>query len=491
MKKKTIFLTGATGHMGGAALSELLKEPQSFTIRILVLPTQRDRDAIAPVADLENVEVVYGDLCNYDDVLKCVTGADYVLHVGGMVSPAADYHPALTMKVNVDAVKNIIRAIKEQPNAADIRFLYVGSVAETGDRNAPIHWGRTGDPIKISVYDVYAVSKAKAERLVIESGLKHWVVVRQTGILHPSMLDKLDPIMFHEPLNGVFEWATVHDSGVLLAHFCEYDLPEEFFRRIYNIGGGEMYRTVNWEFMQMMYTAVGLGDLKHIMDPRWSATRNFHGQWYTDSDVLESYLHFRSGSVQDFVDDVAKNLSFDKRMAKYAPAWFIRNVVFRQVANKPFGTLYWRKYDVEPRITAFFGSREAWDAIPGWDGFKLVRPSKTPTLLDHGYDESKPLNDLSIEDMQQAARFRGGECLSTEMTKGDLYTPLTWRCAQGHEFRATPALVLLGGFWCEQEEPMPWDYDAEARRNPFFAQVWTPLHGTDEHNYYGKEIINW
>ena len=93
-------------------------------------------------------KIVWGDLGNYDDVLACVTGADYVLHVGGMVSPAADYYPKKTIKTNTTAMRNIVDAVKAQPNPDDIHIVYIGTVAETGDRNPPIHWARCGDPIK-------------------------------------------------------------------------------------------------------------------------------------------------------------------------------------------------------------------------------------------------------------------------------------------------------------------------------------------------------
>ena len=50
---------------------------------------------------------LYGDLTVYEDVLAGVAGADYVLHVGGMVSPKADYYPEKTLKVNVTAAENV------------------------------------------------------------------------------------------------------------------------------------------------------------------------------------------------------------------------------------------------------------------------------------------------------------------------------------------------------------------------------------------------
>ncbi len=65
-----------------------------------------------PYMNDPSVRIVWGDLMNYDEVLSCVTGADYVLHVGGMVSPAADYYPKKTIKTNTTAAKNIVNAVK-------------------------------------------------------------------------------------------------------------------------------------------------------------------------------------------------------------------------------------------------------------------------------------------------------------------------------------------------------------------------------------------
>lgn len=93
------------------------------------------------------------------------------------------------------------------------------------------------------------------------------------------------------------------------------------------------------------------------------------------------------------------------------------------------------------------------------------------------------------EDMRKAAEFRGGKCLSPAMTKGDLSTPLDWECQFGHRFKASPTLVLLGGHWCPECLPLPWNYDEIAKGNPFFAQVWYPFHDKKEHNVYDESIF--
>ena len=111
--------------------------------------------------------------------------------------------------------------------------------------------------------------------------------------------------------------------------------------------------------------------------------------------------------------------------------------------------------------------------------------AKMGFLLSHGYDESKPDSELDLEDMKSAAAFRGGECVSESMVKGDLYTPLVWRCHDGHEFKARPYTVLKAGHWCpECCQPEPWDFDRLAKFMPFFAQVWYDSHAKGENTEY-------
>ncbi|MNP54949.1 hypothetical protein D3C76_1495480 [compost metagenome] len=109
--------------------------------------------------------------------------------------------------------------------------------------------------------------------------------------------------------------------------------------------------------------------------------------------------------------------------------------------------------------------------------------------IDHGYDESKPESVLELQDMKQAARFRGGVCNSDTMIKGDWRGKLLFSCAFGHEFEASPRLVLEGGHWCPECERNSWNYAARAKVDPFFAQVWAPLHGPEEkQREYKKEV---
>lgn len=471
MDKKTIFLTGATGNMGGATLHELMQRTDRFRVRALVRPEEKAHPILKRYAGHPAFEVVWGDLTNYDDILRGVTGVDQVLHIGGMVSPYADAYPELTMKVNVGGARNIVDAIKAQPEPNRIALVYIGTVAQTGDRSAPIHWGRTGDPIKISTFDQYAVSKTMAEAIVAESGLKRWVSLRQTGMLHPNMWKIHDPIVFHNPWNGVFEWATVGDSGRLAANTCEDSVPEELWRGFYNIGGGAKMRTVTHEFAAATARAVGAKDFRDTQLPHWSATRNFHGQWYTDSDRLEALVPYRRESLDHFFAALSRSVPFYIKLgARFAGKAGLRRM--QKLAEGPGGTLNWLANDDQAHIRPFFGSREEWERLPrDWASYPLEQPSRTPTELDHGYDTTKHESAWTRADLLGAAEFRGATLLSDgEIGAGE---PARWRSAMGHEFTMTPRLMLRGGHWCPTSMVDPATYDTAASVNPFFAQVWS------------------
>ncbi len=504
MAKKTVFLTGASGTMGYQSFKEFMKHRDKYNLVLLLRKSEKNEKMFKDYLNDPCVKIVWGDLANYEDVLKCVTGADYVLHVGGMVSPSADYYPTKTIRTNTTAARNIVDAVKAQSNPDAIKVVYIGTVAETGDRNEPIHWGRTGDPIKISIYDHYAISKVIAESIFADSGLKYWVSLRQSGILYGDILKNIDPIMFHVPINGVLEWATVEDSGRLMVNVCGDDIPEEFWRRFYNIGSGEQYRLTNYEFEEFLLGALGIGSTKKLFNPNWFILQNFHGQWYYDGDILEKYCHFRANVpvaeyFKGLLDTVAPYYKLAFLAKPFAP--ILKNTLMKSLCNQEiYGTMWWIKNRIPERISAYYGSEAAWKAIPEtWDKFDIHNPSKKSdssevVVLDHGYDESKDFNTLTIEDLKKAAAFRGGECLAEEIV--DVYTPVKWKCAHGHEFMMSPNLVLRGGHWCPQELPSDsegkkfhWAYDEEARVNPFFNQVWAPLHPAGENNVYDETIF--
>ena len=467
--------------MGGAALDLFVKPEQKgrVNLTLLDLPTAANQKKLQPYADKHGVRILWGDLTRYRDVLAAVQGMDYVLHAAAVIPPLADQDPVLAFRVNIGAAQNLIRAIKSQPDPDAVRLVNIGTVAQTGDRLPPIHIGRTGDPVLPSAYDYYACSKVEAERIVAESGLKNWVSLRQTFIL-AYYIDHM-PIMFHQPLNTCFEAIGLQDAGRVLVNATREDLPEEFWRRFYNIGGGPKARGVYLDFIRRFLGIIGLKP-EEVYERKWFALRNFHCQWYEDSHILNHYLDHQKQGLDDFFREMARRMPwYQKAFTRLVPRRLLKEKVFKPVAYREVDSPM-RWVDEEPkRIHAFYHDHQTMDNIPNWQPGGIETPEWYDYhRLDHGYDEDKPLNHLNLADMQAAGRFRGGECNSSHMQSGDLYTPLEWTCAFNHHFEMTPNSVLKGGHWCPQCAPPEWNIAQQARRSPFLAQVWQHRHSPEE-----------
>ena len=308
--------------------------------------------------------------------------------------------------------------------------------------------------------------------------------------------------MFHVPINGVLEWCTVEDSGRLMCNLVTEDaaghLGSDFWNHFFNIGSGKEYRISNYEFEKLLLGTLGLAGPEKLFDPNWFITKNFHGQFYADGDKLENFLHFRENlPIKDYFNRLADQVEFYFKIPRYLPKNLVAACAkpfMKKIASTPgFGTLDWVATNEPNRMSAYYGSKAEWEKIPTkWEDFEIINFDKDNSAaeqfkLDHGYDETKPESELDIEDMKQAAKFRGGECLSETMTKGDMATKLKWKCGHcGAEFEASPALILLGGHWCPEcfIPQKSWDYDSIAKTNPFFAQVWYPNHTKEENNKY-------
>ena len=486
---KKIFLTGATGVMGRNTVFKFMEMENNndFLLRVLARDSEKNHKILDQFSD--RIEIVWGDMRDDDLLRECVKDMDYVLHVGVFISPKCDDQPEEALRTNYGSTLSLLKAIKDWGQTNKTHFLYIGSCAMTGERNAPIHWGRIGDPLKPSIYDYYALSKTKSEYAVLESGLKYFASVRLGAMWQSAEGIGPDPIGTHYCPNGVLEWTDVKDAGNLVRNIAMY-APEEFWGHVYNLSSGPEWRLDHKENFEIA------GSSLDMLEPNWMAIHNFHGQYYLDADKLNEIVPFRTRSLQTRVEEyfaeaaqgmqelMAQNPDFKIPTTKE-----LHDIFGNLTENHPRGTHYGLTHNDETNVKVWWGSREKYEAIPKtWDEYLKTAycpPSKTEKgeALSRGFDESKPVNELGIEDMQQAAAFRGGECLSDAMVKGDMYTPLRWRSADGYEFEACPNTVLFAGHWSPDDLRREWRYGHIAKVNPFFNQVWAPLHWDEDDNY--------
>lgn len=152
-----IAITGATGFVGKATLDVALHK----ALRVRAL-TRR------PAAPRNGVEWVSGTLDYQASLDELVEGCDVVIHIAGLTStPNVGRFEA----ANVTGTANMIAAAQK---AGIERFVFVSSLA-----------AREPD------LSAYGTSKARAEKLVQDSGLD-WTIVRPPGVYGPGDKDYLD-----------------------------------------------------------------------------------------------------------------------------------------------------------------------------------------------------------------------------------------------------------------------------------------------------------
>ena len=519
MRKQKVALFGASGTMGFQAFQELWKRRDRYDIVILVLPSEQKLDMfreyeravntpaiIGPgVVQGDGLKIVWGDATCYADVLETIHGVDWVLDAMAYISPAADYHPELAKAVNTDAIHNILRAIEAEPGGAErIRFVYTGTVAQTGNRPAGIHMGRVGDPLKPSIFDTYALTKIAGERAVLESPLRYWASLRMTFIMPTSyrkLINLMDAISLHMPLDAYMENLTDRDAGFGLVNCLDIPAGSDFWRRVYNMGGGAQMRCLAYDYLDQNLQMNGLSGLAGCTERRWFAKRNFHMQYFEDSWILNQYIHHWRDTFDNYLRRIRQDMSPGMKIVSNLCRFsnhvrrLVERITYRRfqsmAENHRNGTAYWYNQRNDHRISAFYKNYAAYEQIPDWNGPVTIEAQPAWRRLDHGYDESKAV--LNYSDLAGAATFRGGQLLSREWD-GDLYTGLKWQCAFEHRFTARPYTILKAGHWCPVCIEPPWNFDQQARRNPYFAQVWYADHQMDEDNFYPddctQDIVN-
>ena len=173
-----VFLTGATGFVGGHVARELAN--RGADLRLLTRRTSNlaNLEGLSRSATISDAETVIGDLLQPDSLRNAIRGCDAVMHV------AADYRlwvrdPDTMYRSNVEGTRALLRIAREE-NVP--RFVYTSSVATMGfksdgtivDENTPVAIDE--------MVGHYKRSKFLAEQVAIEAARAGQSVI----ILNPT-----------------------------------------------------------------------------------------------------------------------------------------------------------------------------------------------------------------------------------------------------------------------------------------------------------------
>jgi dihydroflavonol-4-reductase len=172
----SVFVTGATGHIGNVLVRELLSQGEQ--VRALLLPSEDD----LPIRGL-NVEKVLGDICDLESLIPAFKGVDAVYHLAGAIA-ITNGKQAMLDRVNVAGTRNVIESCFINGTR---RLVYTSSIHAIQE---PPHGTVIDEQCPVNPNHVlggYARSKAQATlevKRAVECGLDA-VIVHPSGVVGP------------------------------------------------------------------------------------------------------------------------------------------------------------------------------------------------------------------------------------------------------------------------------------------------------------------
>ena len=147
-------VTGGAGFIGSNIAEELVK--RGYAVRVIDNFLTGKRENISSF--LDKIELIEGDIRDYDACRRALEGVDFVLHQAALPSvPRSIEDPLLTTDINIKGTLNILLASRE----AKVKgFVFASSAAVYGDNPiVPKKEGNVGNPLS-----PYALSKLVGEK---------------------------------------------------------------------------------------------------------------------------------------------------------------------------------------------------------------------------------------------------------------------------------------------------------------------------------------
>tara|TARA_B100000575_G_scaffold285983_1_gene282051 strand:+ start:5657 stop:6616 length:960 start_codon:yes stop_codon:yes gene_type:complete len=161
IKNKQIFITGGAGFIANTLIKRLVDNN-----KIVIFDNfHRDTFSGSDLKDNKNIEVIKGDVLDYEHVKKSMKGSDIVVHAAGIAGiDTVINNPVLTGRVNVIGTANVLEAAKEN-NVSDRLIDFstsevFGSMAFKSSETDSTVAGSAGE-----ARWTYAVSKLAGEHL--------------------------------------------------------------------------------------------------------------------------------------------------------------------------------------------------------------------------------------------------------------------------------------------------------------------------------------
>lgn len=292
-----VLLTGAFGNIGQSALDALLA--RGHQVRCFDLKTKANERVARFYGP--RAQVFWGDLRRTEDLEGALREIQIVVHLAFVIPTlsatgvSSETDPEWAREINVGGMKNLLDAMKQQPQPPKILFsssLHI--YGKTQHLQPPRTVFDTPHPI-----EHYAKHKVECEEMIQRSGLT-WTIFRLGASLPTRLL--MDPAMFDVPLNNRIEFVHRKDVGLAIANGLETD---EIWGKVWHIGGGPDCQLYQRELVEGVLEAVGVGML-----PEEAFTDEPYPTDWLDTEESQKLLNFQQRTLSDYIEDVKKSIGF-------------------------------------------------------------------------------------------------------------------------------------------------------------------------------------
>ena len=300
---KKILVTGAAGTIGLQVIRFLLSEGK-YEVTALEL---RNVNAYKRLKTFrKRINIVYGDVTDNAVVDALVKDHDVVIHLAGVLPPLANVNEDICNEVDFIGTKTVVNSIKRYN--PDCYLLFASSTSVYGKVE---DYKNIDKKTKFNVdeYDYYSKYKIECEKY-IKANIKNFSILRLAYILGDPGPEAL---IYNVPLDCEMEVLSAEDAGY--AFVCAIDFKKKINKKIFNVSGGEKFRTTYREYVKRVFKTYGLS-LKFIAS--WvMAEKNYCGGYYKDGDELENILHFRSKNLSVYYNNTL--LKYKSKITRFLP----------------------------------------------------------------------------------------------------------------------------------------------------------------------------
>lgn len=277
-----ILVTGGAGRLGVMLIEGLVKN--GYNVRVFDLPFVD----FSQISSLKNVEIVKGDVTNFDDVRNAVRGVDGVFHLAAILPPRSERDREWTMRINVGGTKNVLESIKEEKRG--IPIIIPSSVSVYGITAVETPPIREDHPVVAT--DAYSESKIKCEELV-KAQCDSYTILRISGISYVAFMELPDILQFRADQRVEF----IESGDVVTALAASLERLEAR-NQVFNIAGGKTWQLRGREYIEKLCEAMDIPSSK----ANYSRDYGFF-DWY-DTSRSQAVLDYQHATFENFINKI-------------------------------------------------------------------------------------------------------------------------------------------------------------------------------------------